>query len=451
MSWNEVVKLLELVLRSIQVEQVPALAKRFVGRWRELGHSDERLIALLRSLFNDTALSPYTGFVTVALGFVSALVEQGTLTLGDQIDFLCYLLRQLGRHLGAYDLVRFHHQGANYPDALLLDAVLQELSALIEQHPGFFLDGSADEPPSSRAKRLRRRGLRQGWLLRHAYRGLPVPEAPVSPGESARVLPPFFERVPEEQISNIATRPKRLFETVTSKISGAVESVLRQSVADLVLASELRELGTAVFLDRPLGRLKEPGVPDGTILLSYEAFSRTLAEARLALLTDLQLLEPQTREDLRDRLAQLDVTWIAVPPPLRLGPPRIVSLDDVWKVAGDFVLLRSTRRCVDEFTRVFDVAGACAACWLEEERPRLIVGSAREAGVLELYDEQARKRMELEVVGSDFASRAGLEFPREGLAVRRVWQAVGVALAERTLARGEVVLRPGLRLSESTQ
>ena len=44
---------------------------------------------------------------------------------------------------------------------------------------------------------------------------------------------------------------------------------------------ELRELGTALYLDRPLGVYKEPAEVDRTPLLSYEAFSLTIAEARL--------------------------------------------------------------------------------------------------------------------------------------------------------------------------
>ena len=38
----------------------------------------------------------------------------------------------------------------------------------------------------------------------------------------------------------------------------------------------------AVFLDRPLGVVKQPGEVDRTPLLSYDAFSRSIAARRLA-------------------------------------------------------------------------------------------------------------------------------------------------------------------------
>ena len=50
-----------------------------------------------------------------------------------------WLLRQLGRHLTAYDLVTFHHRGANYPDALLLDDLLRRYLLRIERTPELFV------------------------------------------------------------------------------------------------------------------------------------------------------------------------------------------------------------------------------------------------------------------------------------------------------------------------
>ncbi|HEV3078713.1 MAG TPA: hypothetical protein VGY66_03000, partial [Gemmataceae bacterium] len=71
------------------------------------------------------ALSPYTEFVDRALSFIN-LAMRGPDRDEDYVDFLSYLLRQTARHLTAYDLITFHHRGANYPDALLL----QRASAL---------------------------------------------------------------------------------------------------------------------------------------------------------------------------------------------------------------------------------------------------------------------------------------------------------------------------------
>jgi len=58
-------------------------------------------------------------------------------------------------------------------------------------------------------------------------------------------------------------------------------------MTDLQEPEELQELGTAVFLDRPLGALKHPGEPDCTPLLSYQAFSRFIARTRLRFLHDI--------------------------------------------------------------------------------------------------------------------------------------------------------------------
>ena len=109
--------------------------------------------------------------------------NDGGLTAEEHVDFLSYLLRQLGRHLTAYDLVTFHHQGANYPDMLLLDLVLKVFLQQVEERPSLFEGSPADDSGGGGQKRLRRRALRQGWILRGQYEGHPVPDAPTSPGE----------------------------------------------------------------------------------------------------------------------------------------------------------------------------------------------------------------------------------------------------------------------------
>ena len=52
----------------------------------------------------------------------------------------------------------------------------------------------------------------------------------------------------------------------------------------------MRELGVAIFIDRPLGGLKAPGEPDLSPLLAHEAFSRSLAERALGELAREPLL-----------------------------------------------------------------------------------------------------------------------------------------------------------------
>src|SRR5262249_49419341 len=102
-------------------------AVSFMNRWQVIGHASKEIIRLLGTLFNEAALSPYTDLVDKSLVFLQTLVEKELLVSSDQADFLSHLLCQQGRHLTAYDLITFHHRGANYPDALVIDAVLKAL------------------------------------------------------------------------------------------------------------------------------------------------------------------------------------------------------------------------------------------------------------------------------------------------------------------------------------
>src|SRR5262249_515144 len=230
-----------------------------------------------RTMFNDVSLSPYTDFVDNSLDFLRLLVEQRFVARDAEVDALAALLLQLGRHLTAYDLITFHHRGANYPDALLLDSTLKRYLSLIEQHPALF-----DAEPIAKARR-RRRALRQACFSRHFYEGHAVPDAPTSPGENARVLPPPHVRVPEEQILQPATRRRLLYadDPLTALLGVPTRRILQASLADLAHPEELRELGMAVFIERPLGAGKRPGEPDQTPLLAHAAFSRKLAASRV--------------------------------------------------------------------------------------------------------------------------------------------------------------------------
>src|SRR5262249_14258151 len=145
-------------------------------------------------------------------------------------------------------------QGANYPDALLLDAALRAYLDLARSHPEHLLALQGDDVLLGNRKRLRRRALRQALLLRRIYEGHAVPDAPTSPGENARVLPSPWQRVPEEQILSVTRRRKQLYEGMPSPSPS--EELLQACLEDLAHPDELRELGTAVFLDRPLGILK---------------------------------------------------------------------------------------------------------------------------------------------------------------------------------------------------
>src|SRR5262249_46577108 len=146
-------------------------------------------------------------------------------------------------------------------------------------------------------KRIRRRALRQGWLLRRRYEGHAVPDLPTSPGENSRVLPPSHPRVLEEQIVQPARRTRNLYadNPLLGRLTPPTADLLRQSLLDLEHSEEWRELGLAVFLDRPLGIGKAAAEPDGTLLLSAEAFSASIARERLhALARDVGLRPDDT-------------------------------------------------------------------------------------------------------------------------------------------------------------
>jgi hypothetical protein len=430
LSWLEKAKLLETLLHAVPPDELAAAAERFVGRWRALGHQVADIAALFRTLFNEVSLSPWTGLVERALDFLRLSEQKGYLAAAEVIELLAHLLRQTCRHLTAYDLVTFHHFGANYPDALLLNTLLKEYFRHIERYPHIFLDlGQAWGPPERR--RPLRRALRQAWLLRRRYEGHLVPEAPTSQGENMRVLPAAFPRVPEEQILQPHRRDKRLFadDPLGARLGEHGRAALRQSILDLCVPREYRELGTALFLDRPLGAAKSPVEPDQTPLLSYEGFSPTIARHRFDWLTQhVDLVTPDEYADLRRSIGEAaPVEGVPVERIESASRPGTISLADARRVADDFALLRTTRRAVGDFLALFDFA-PLAACipldWLAPERPLLIVGEAvgreKREVVIRIHDAGLRPRLELAAdFGGGYACRAGIEYPANGLRVRR--------------------------------
>ena len=88
-------------------------------------------------------------------------------------------------------------------------------------------------------------------------------------------------QLPEAQLIDPRSRHKRLFSgtPTESLLAAKAQTVFQQSLADLADAREQRELGMAVFLDRPLGVLKPPGEADRSVLLSYTAFSRSITNS----------------------------------------------------------------------------------------------------------------------------------------------------------------------------
>ena len=380
------------------------------------GENIDESIALFRSLFNEVSLSPYTELTGKALSHLRRLEQTGRLLPAEIVDFLGHLLRQNGRHLTAYDLTTFHHRGANYPDALLLDEVLKEYLSHIEARPDLFQD------------RLRRRALRQAWLHRRAYEGHLVPDVPTSPGEQMRVLPPSHPRVSEEQISQPAKRKRQLFadDPLTKYLTPHVETVLRQSLADLEHPDELRELGMAIYLDRPFNVGKPPAEPDGTLLLSAEAFSRNLALQRLHQLPRwFESVADAIPKDCAERLLNLPVAGL---PLERIGNPArpgIISLTDARLASPDFIFLRTTRSTIGSFLDLYDLtplAERFDISFLTERRHALFARAPGDAALI-AYDGELRPRLEMHVPAHlGYQRRAGHEYPSAGLWVVGVWQ-----------------------------
>jgi hypothetical protein len=427
-TWREQARVLETLLRSISEVELPAAAVAFVQRWSALGYSAEELLSLLRTIFNEVSLSPYTALVDRTLAFLRILCERGHLQPDQVSDFAGYLLRQVGRHLTAYDLVTFHHRGANYPDALLLDAVLKEYLAFIERWPELFVESPGDGEVVRGHKRIRRRALRQGWLIRRRYEEHPVPDLPTSPGENLRVLPPTHPRVSEEQILQPAQRTRRLFagDPLTNHLGPQGSSLLRQSLFDLEHPQELRELGLALFLDRPFGAGKAPAEPDATLLLTSEAYSSSIARQRLhALAQDLHV---STEDSLFQRLlGQPEVRGLSLDAIGGATRPGTVSLADARRAAPDFVFLRTTPGSVKALLAQFDFTPL-----LEKHCPRvlpsgaagqmLITRAATGPGLM-IYDALFELSVELEIATEQgYESRAGQEYPAGGLRVVRVWE-----------------------------
>jgi hypothetical protein len=421
---REQAHLLETFLHAVPLADMVDAAALLTDRCPEL-------LAVLRQLFNEVSLSPYTDLVEKTLALLHALSTplspggergeergHGLLNASQGVDFLSYLLRHLGRHLTAYDLVLFHHRGANYPDALMLDAVLKDYLAWIDYRPELFADAADEGDRTRRQKRTRRRALRQGWLLRRRYEGHAVPDLPTSPGENIRVLPPTHPRVPEEQLTQPARRTRRLY--AGDSLTMPTE-LLHQSFADLEHAEEWREMGLASFLDRPFGLGKAPAEPDGTLLLSAEAFSPSIARARLhALGRDLGLTPD-------DAVFQRILTA----PPVRGLPldaiggairPGTVSLADARRAAADFVFLRTTPSSARAFWAQYDFTPLTSRIRLDDLQGGadvLLARSISGPGVV-IYDAQLRPCLEVEVVTEEgFASRAGQEYPIGGLRVVR--------------------------------
>ncbi len=485
-------KLLELMLRTIHADELGELAERFLEQWQSLSWTKADLTAMLKTLFNHLALTPYTQFVDRLIDLLRELTRPERLGIEEIVDLVSFMLRYLARHLTAFDLITFHNQGANFPDALMVDSLLRAYLQLIERHPHLFQPRTVDPQAVHRRKRLRRRALRQGWLMRKECEGRRVPDMPTSPGENRWVLPAPFTRVPDEQLADPLSRPKTLFQGQPAEqmLSDRTRGVLQTSIDDLAatgcwsddgqsatelpispdhattneaaampVSVELRELGMALYLDRPLGVFKEPAEVDRTPLLSYEAFSLTIAESRLQRLCGLPpggrsggrapIRSQNELSQLIIRLQKAATTYQGIPASQFTAVPRLgpVALEDARRAAADFQFLRTTPVSFQQFLGHFDFDLLKArfpevAEWLRTAREVLAIREphaveARAAGftiksVLTIFDQWLRRRLVLGMRVPTDASKqpaasnlyveiAGIDLPADGLWVLSVW------------------------------
>jgi hypothetical protein len=427
--WEQAMAL-DMALRAAAPDDIPSLDDVVSGHYGKEKTEVAGLFTLFRTLFNHLALTPYARLGPNVVELLRRLSAHGPPGAPAVIDIISYWLRHLVRHVTAFDLRTFHNRGADYPDLLLLDGLLKLYAELIAQYPaGFIVD--QDGQPAQRPK-LRRRALRQAWFLRRHYEGLAVPATPTSPGDLTRVLPEGFPRASEQEVAEPSARSNKLFagDPIDELVTEPVRIALARSFADLTDDFELRELGIAVYMDRPLGVAKQPGEVDRTPLLTYEAFSRSIIRQRLkelhrwGLITDAQ--HTQTSDHLR-RLVIGGQTPPAGWPP-RPGTP---SLEDANLAGPDFLFLRTTRGSLTEFLKAFDLTPLRAHNpqlhdWLLDARDVLLLRqtanpAAPKTAVLTAFDGKG-ERLALDIAhpGARFVEECGRELPAEGLRVLSV-------------------------------
>ncbi len=402
LAWIERVKLIEFLLRQLPADDLPALCAAVPADWP--------IARLMRSLFNHVSLSPYTQLVDNALAWLDLLRERGTISPMEQVDFHGWLLRQLCRHLTAYDLITFHHRGANYPDALALDAILRAYLKAAESNTSLFL-------PDSDASRFRRRAVRQACMLRQHYQGYLVPDLPTSPGENTRVMPAAFPRLPEEQLLQSNRRRKQLYADAPlgDILTPTGRQILSASLEDLSHPDERIEQGIGLFIDRPLGYAKALAEPDLTPLLAHECFSASLVRRRGKELVDLaEVLRLSVSSAALKAVLENEATPGGLPHAELADCPRpTVALTDVRKVADDFLIARTLPFGLRQ---LLALAGVSAM-------PRLAVNTrdGMNQPVLTLFDENLQPTLRLTFdLASGYRTRAGIEWPRSGVVQQTV-------------------------------
>jgi hypothetical protein len=416
---------LETLLRRLPAAE---LANQLPRRFQE--QRPDHVLRLCERLFQQLSLSPCTPLIANFLHVLRQLMLDERCERSAVVNVIGRMLRLLMRHLTAFDLRTFHNRGANYPDAPLLDGLLK-----------LFLEGLERLRSGDRHSMLLR-ALRMAWLVRHELEGLLVPDQPTSPGDYFRVLAAAHAPMPEGQLLDAGQRSKRLFaaEPTASLLTEAARNWLAESLEKLDDPRELRELGVGLFLDRPLGVFKQPGEVDRTPLVSYEAFSRRIAQRRLDELLHRGLLTARRHDELTGRLRELVVPGVAVADVAGRERPGVVSLADARRASSDFIFTRTTKSSLRELLDMYQPL-PCSEPWLLirspmdrlDEMPRPFLTG---------YDDQFRPRIELGLVAEavpEYLEFCGAEFLRDGLRVLRLLDEKGTGIPV-----ADVTLRPVL-------
>ncbi len=411
-------KFLEFLLRATPAEHSLGTWRIFADTVGPDPRGREELVPLLSTLFNQISLSPWTSVVPNAVAWLNQSREEGWISTPVLLSFWAELLIKLAEHLTAYDLFTFHYRGANYPDALFLEILLHELERGALEHSELFLETNADG-------RRRRLALVQGWLTESRYEHHPVPDAPTSPGENARVIDPRGGRVPETQILQTLHRTRTLF-PASSRLARldhpSWQPILHAIGADAASADFFESLGTAVFIDRPLGYEKAPAEPDATPLLAHRTFSSAVAERRW--------------QELRTRFAPyIPANHVEASPSFSCGlsqvrvadhPRPVASLADVRKVADDFRILRTLPGGFRSLVNQLDLDLAqpeIVMALTPGNATRILANVVDDHGErrLMIFDQQGEALLEMTLdLSAGYRKRHGVEMPRAGIWVDAV-------------------------------
>ena len=230
--------------------------------------------------------------------------------------------------------------------------------------------------------------------------------------------------MPDEQIFSPTARTRRLF----TDDREADAAVARTVLADLDHPAELRELGTALFLDRPFGFSKAIGEPDQTLLASHVLFSKEVAGRRLELLERRLQWLPNTGglDGWRTRLRDLTVDGLPLPPLAAPKRPGVVSLADAQRVAGDWLMLHTTRQTLHDLARQYDLRPLSSRFGLPEALAWRLLAPGPTSGSVCIFDASMRRRADIAADASDgYRVRGGVECSAAGLRVHAVWSDCG--------------------------